>query len=326
MIPISLYSLPNGVTTLIRIFIFILCLLLPVSVSFAQEAGDSGESQTYDPTFSGHVNEAEQAVRQQQQKMQAAQGFITPQSVNVSLVHPSYMDEDQFGIEMSVPDMISGCYELTPLEYEAKFVDPYFLDIRVKKYRRIAPEGINAAQKCDQQNKMSTAMMVLDRKDLEKRGTQEIRFSADAGADTYKIVLSDTHVELIPASMMVFQGVNLAGPLKDRLIYSFASDSMIVLQIPMAQADEDLTPQILHFAKSYALAPVNPESPASWDGNGRAMYYFHDRDGQLSPRIGPDGYAQVGTIKANRPYDGPNGRTETAVDLTVYVTRPGTEL
>ncbi len=309
---------------MIRIFIFILCILSFTPLSHA--ADSEAESQTYDPSYTGQRNEAADKIREMQKQSQVEKGFIKPTTVQISLVHYPYMEEDQFGLQMSVPDMVSGCYNFSPLEYEAKFVEPYYLDIRVKQYRRIAPEGVNAAAKCTQNNKMSTALMVLDKKDLQGRGTQKIRFSADAGADTYEINLSDERLELIPESMVVFKAANLAGPLKDRLIHAFSSSSLVTLQVPMANPGEDLTPYVVNFAQTMGLSPAPGENLVSWGGNGYATYYFYDKGGNTLSRIGPDGYAEIGVISVNRPYDGPQGRTKTAVDLSVFATRPGTQL
>lgn len=290
------------------------------------QADDLPESNTYDPTFTGSGNKVEQQIRDAQRASLADKGFIRPDAVQVAVVHHPYMDDDQFGIQMSVPDVISGCYTLTPLEYEANFTPPHYLDIKVKKYRRIAPEGSPAGKKCDAQNKMASALMVLSRKDLQEKGTQEIRFSTEIGTDNYKIILDDTHMELVPRSMMIFKAEGMTGPLKDRIMYSFTNDKMIALQVPMANPGEDLTEEITLFAKTRALKPVNPDSPASWTGGGLATYYFYDDNGHIIDQLGEESYAEIGQIAVNRPYDGPEGRTTTPVSLSVFVTRPGTQL
>lgn len=293
--------------------------------AFAQ-AEDLPEPTTYDPTFTGMPLPGDH-IRSLQAQSLADKGFIKPGVVQVAVVHHPYMEEDQFGIQMSVPDMISGCFSLTPLEYEAKFTEPQYLDIKVKKYRRVPPEGSNAQKKCDKQNKMSTALMVLSRKDLKERGTQEIRFSTEFGSDNYKIILDDTHLELVPRSMMIFHAQSLSGPLKDRIIYTFAGSKVVTLQVPMAQSGEDLSEEIASFAITRGLSPANSGSEPSWNDNGRASYYYIDQTGHLISQLSPESsYAQVGTIEVNRPYDGPEGRSETLVPLTVFVTRPGTQL
>ncbi len=309
---------------LLTFSLFLLATAMPVP-AFAQDE-DLPELQTYDPTYTGVPNRAADYIRELQRQSLVDKGFIKPNIVQVAIVHYPYMEDDQFGIQMAVPDMVSGCYTLTPLEYEAKFVDPYYLDIKVKKYRRVAPEGYKMRADCDQKNKMSTALMVLSKKDLMSRGTQEIRFSTEVATDDYKVVIDEHHLELIPRSMVIFKGRDMAGPLKDRLIHSFASDKMIALHVPMAKAGEDLTDQVVKFARLRALVPATPDQPAAWGGNGLATYYFYDDNGHIIDQIGPNGYAELGKIEVDRPYDGEQGRGVTPVELSVFVTRPGTQL
>lgn len=313
---------------MIKILTFSVCVLALMGTatpSFAQD-DNLPESMIYDPAYTGWVNQTAEDIRSAQRASLADKGFIRPNVVQVAVVHHPYMEDDQFGIQMSIPDMISGCFTLTPLEYEAKFTEPHFLDIKVRKYRRIAPEGTAATRKCDNQNKMSTALMVLSKKDLEQKGVQEIRFTTEAAGDNYRLIMDENHLELIPRSMMIFKAQNMGGPLKDRILYSFENDKMIALQVPMANPGEDLSYAISKFAQTRALSPANPNAPATWTGNGMAIYYFYDDSGHVIDQIGDSGYAELGEIAINRPYDGPEGRTTTPVNLSVYVTRPGTQL
>jgi len=303
---------------LILLSLALIALSLP---AFAQDT-DLPEIQTYDPTFSGRVNQTANQIRNMKAQSLSDKGFIKPSTVQVSIVHPDYMDDDQFGLQMAVPDVVSGCYELTPLEYEANFVDPYFLDIKVKKYRRIAPEGANAGN-CGTENKQSTGLMVLSRKDLEKRGTKEIRFSTETVTDTYQIFWSASGIELKPESMVVFKAQNMGGSLKDRITYEFKNQTMVVLQVPMAEPSDDVERQIAEFAMVRALSPAG-ESEAS--PNGKRVYYFYDNGGHIAGEIGPEGYGELGRITVGRPMDGPGGRRVVAKELSVFVTRPGTEL
>lgn len=318
----------NGVFTLKRHFLFALSLAFLTFAALPAMAQDTDlpEVQTYDPTFMGRKNETADQIRSMQKQSLSDKGFIAPKTVQVDIVSHPYMEDGQFGLQMSVPDVVSGCYTLTPLEYEAKFVDPYFLDIKVKKYRRIAPEGSAATAKCEEGNKMSTALMVLDKNDLLTRGTKEIRFSNDVTTDVYKLIIGDTDIELVPRSMVIFKSTSLSGPLKDRIIHTFKGNTVIALQVPMAQQGEDLSYEIMRFAASRALSPVDAKQPAAWAGNGRAVYYFYDNGGTIRSLLGDNAYAEVGTLTTNRPYDGEQGRTATAVELSVFATRPGTQL
>lgn len=308
---------------IVTFLMFTLLLALPLSAAVAQD--DSlPEGQIYDPSFSGSGNQAADYIRGLQAQSQVDKGFIKPQVVHVSIVKEAYMNDDQFGLQMAVPDVESGCYKLTPLEYEANFIDPYFLDIKVKRYRRVAPEGATSVAKCDRQNRQSTAMMVLSKKDLQERGTQQIRFSTDAGSDNFKIKMSDTALELVPESMVVFKAQGLGGALKDRIVHTFTGGNVIALHVPMANATDDVNHQLIRFAGMHALSPTG-DAPTRTGNSGNVLYFF-DQTGAMANQIGPDGYGEVGAITVNRPYDGPEGRVWTPVNLSVFVTRPGTQL
>lgn len=310
-------------TTLSKWIIFALCLLaLPLPSPAHAQDEDISESMTYDHTGSATANSEQ--MRNMQKRSMGDRGYIYPDKVEVSITHQSYMEDNQFGLQMSVPDLVSGCFKFSPLEYEANFVDPYFLDIKIKRYRRTAPEGVEAQKQCDSGNKMATALMVLDKEDLIKRGTKEIRFSTTNASDTYKIIIDDAHVELIAKSMMAFRVKNTGGE-KDRLSYSFSSDKTVALYVPMARPGEDFTQQIIEFARNRAMTPL-AEGSVAWGGNGLATYYFEDNTGHILAQIGEKGYADVGKISVNRAADGATGRTDIPVSLSVFVTRPGTQL
>ncbi len=305
---------------MIKILIIALCLI--AHPAFAQDRG-TPETQTYDPSFSGRTNAVADQIRQQQAQSIADKGFIKPNEVRISIVHEKYMEIDQFGLQMAVPDVVSGCFDLTPLEYEANFIDPYFLDIKVKKYRRITPEGAINTASCERQNKMSTGLMVLSRKDLETRGTKEIRFSTESGRDTYKIVWDGNRLQLIPESMSVFKAQNMTGPLKDRIAYSFTGETTVALHVPMAQPGDDVGTALMQFAQMRALTPAEGGEVSA---NGQRVYYFTDNGGHVAGEIGPEGYGELGKISVGRPYDGAGGRKLISKELTVFVTRPGTQL
>ena len=310
-------------TRLLTFILLSLFLALPLTAA-AQDDG-SPEVFTYDPTGTGSVNSTAEHIRQMKQQSQVDKGYIKPQVVHVSIIHPDYLEADQFALQMAVPDVVSGCYELTPLEYEANFIDPYFLDIKVKRYRRIAPEGAAATSACNRQNRQSTGMMVLSKADLLKRGTQEIRFSTEAGTDIYRIQLNDALLELVPESMVIFKAQNMGGELKDRIVYNFTGDRMVSLQVPMARPGDNIHGPLLQFATQRAMTPATNQTPAP-SGQNAPVYYFYDEGGHVAGNIGPDGFGEIGKITVIRPYDGENGRTGTPVELSVFVTRPGTQL
>jgi hypothetical protein len=162
--------------------------------------------------------------------------------------------------------------------------------------------------------------MVLSRADLIRRGTKEIRFSTENGSDTYRIILDGNRLELVPESMVVFRARTLSGALNDRISYQFRGSQMVTLQVPMAEKTDDIGGEVMQFAAMNGLSPA-PDAPAS-----RTIFYFMDQNGSMASRIGPDGYGEVGQIVVGRPYDAADRRKLVRKNLTVFVTRPGTEL
>lgn len=312
--------IPNGESTMK--FYALMALLSLMTLAMPAQA--QTESQTYDPTHTTSEDTAT-AVRQQLEKTLGEKGFISPSEVQISVIHESYMEPGQFGIQMLVPDMVSGCYKISPLEYESSFIGQT-LDVKVKRYRRVAPDNAADSQNCSPQNKMAAAVMVFEKEDFKTRDITEIRFSTEAGRDTYKVAMTDDTLALIPQSMTAFKANNLEGELKDRLVYYFSGANTIAIHVPMANPGEDLNSEILSFATARMLTPVQSGTTMSLSEDRKATYYFEDKTGRFASMIGPEGYAEIGTISVMRPFDGPEGRTETPVELRVFVTKPGTTL
>lgn len=291
------------------------------SGAFAQEK----ETQVYAPG-STFKNEGADVIRALQRRSLSDNGFIKPSVVELSLVHYDFMDpEDQFGVLMTVPDVVSGCWDITPLEYEATFIDPYYFDVKVKDYQRRKIETQDVQFECPAGNKMSSALIVLSKKDLQKREIRQIRFSNGSIADYYDIMASDKSISLIPKSMVVFKAKELTGAKKDRMTLGFNNSGQVALHVPMARKGENIKEQLVKFAQMRALTPVEGAQGA-YSESGGFTGYFNDDDGHILGTIGEEGYAELGKITVGRPYDGPKGRVLTPVPLQVYVTRPGTKL
>ena len=301
------------------VFALLLCLLsLP---ALAQEK----ESYVFVPPGTNFKNETADYVRDLQRKSLQENGFIKPTLIEVSLVHYTYMDPDQFGILMTVPDVVSGCWDISPLQYEANFIDPYYLDVKVKDYQRKVIETSNVQSGCPAGNKMATALLVLSKSDLEKRQIRQIRFTSGFSADYYDLIYGNNTLQLKPQSMVVFKAKNLEGAMKDRMGISFDGTGRVALHVPMATKDDNVAAAVRQFALRNALTP-DADNAMSYSASGSPVFYYYDVTGRILGQVGDDGYAPVGTITAARPYDGPTGRTQIGVPLQVFATRPGTNL
>lgn len=303
-----------------RFLLIIACLLVTFTPAVNAQEIDS-QTFTAGSTFR---NENVEAIRRAQQQSMKSKGFIKPNVLEVSLVRYDYMEDDQFGILMVAPDVVSGCWDLSPIEYESTFIDPYYFDVKVKHYQR-TPIEVDNISECPAGNKMATGLIVLSKSDLEKRQIRQIRFSAGGVADYYDIRTTDKMLQLRPQSMVVFKAKGLTGPQEDRIEIGFGNGGKIALQVPMARKGDKLKDALENLALMHALTP-DPEMPMSYGTGGSQTFYFIDDNGHIADSIGEDGYSEFGTINVARPYDGENGRTLTAVPLQVYVTRPGTKL
>lgn len=298
-------------------------LLLSILLSLGYPArAQENESQIHAPG-SIYQNPAVDEIRRLKKESREKNDFITPSRINISLVKHDYMDDDQFGILMSVPEVVSGCFELSPLQYETTFIDPYYMDVKVKDYQRKVIETSNVASGCPAQNKMSTALMVLNKSDLQQRETRQIRFSNGQVSDYYDIAWGEKTLTLRPQSMVVFKAQNLEGAMKDQMSFHFEGSDRVALRVPMAKAGDDITGAMVRFASQNALTPVGENTPETHDSSGVPVFIFRDVTGRVISQIGTDGVpVNVGNITVGRPYDGPQGRTTTAVPLNVYASKP----
>jgi hypothetical protein len=303
---------------------FILTFLTIMVFIPAAFAADKTESQIFVPPGSGNLNNAEEIMRTlKEQSLEKAQK-IEVKTAEVSLVHHHYMEPDQFGIMLKVPNVVSGCFDISPMEYEVNFVNETYMDIEVKAFRRKPVKTQNVAYDCDQQTKAITGLIVLNAKDLEKRGVKEIRFSNGNVRDVYNVVYQPDSIVLKPESMIAFKA-NLTGPEKDKLVHYYSGQTLVALHVPMAHPDDNIAQRVRNLAYKNALTPVFEKEGLDTSGKDN-VFYFMDPHGRALDLLNDDGYAEFGTVQVVRPYDGPSGRTGVAVPLQVFVTRPGTTL
>ena len=296
-------------------------LLMTLSVpALAQER----EQQTYAPG-SNFKNQVGETVRRLQRESIQKQGYIKPGLIELSLVREPYMEGSQFGILMTVPDVISGCWDVSPLEYESSFIDPYYFDVKVKDYKRTKIEVENVEYECPAQNKMTTALIPLDAQDLKKRQIRQIRFSTGYVADYYDIRYTENGITLIPQSMVIFKAKELVGERKDRMHFDFGVQGVVTLHVPMAKKGDNVTQALQSFAYRHALT-ASPDMTPTIHRDGSVSMTFTDQTGRVKSQIGQDGYASMGQIMVARPFDGPQGRALTNVPLQVYVTEAGKQL
>ncbi len=297
--------------------LLLICLTLP---AFAQER----EQQIYAPG-SSFKNETGDTIRRLQRESLEKQGYIKPDIIELSLVQHSYMEGSQFGILMTVPDVVSGCWDVSQLQYETSFIEPYYMDVKVKDYKRTKIDVENVQFDCPVHNKMTTALIPLDARDLQNRGIRQIRFFSGYVADYYNIRHMENGITLIPQSMVIFKANRLSGERKDRMTLLFGKNGIVTLHVPMAKKGDHVEQALQNLAYKNALSP-SPDMPATVKRDGSVSMSFTDYTGHVLSQIGEDGYTLLGEIMVARPFDGPQGRALTNVPLQVYVTEAGKQL
>lgn len=241
---------------------------------------------------------------------QAEDDLIMPRDVRLSFVHHDFMEDDQAGLQMRVPDAVSGCFELSPIQFETSFIEGNFMDIEVKGYRRIPIKTKNPAFDCNVGMQMVTTMIPISASDLKSRSIRELRLKIGSIEDIYTINISENSLTLTPERTTVFK------PLGDQatITHSWGGGAPVALHIPMAEQDDDIAQALQNFAYGKALFPIEG---SQIDFNS---YRFEDKSGETTSALSGQDYMELGTITVHRPYNGGQGLQRLPVALKVFAT------
>ena len=197
------------------------------------------ESQVFIPPGTDYNNTGA-TVRKflKQQSFQSEEGKMPAGTVELSIVHPDYLEEEQFGLLMKKSDTMTGCYDYSPIEYEANFIGNYYLDVEVKHYHRTLQDAQNPSYDCNTTSQVISGMIILSAKDLASKGVRQIRFSNGSARDVYNVTTTQNSVRLTPESMVAFKITGSQGASQTYLEHQFGGDVIVTLQVPMAKADD----------------------------------------------------------------------------------------
>lgn len=304
---------------------FLLAILVLLILSPSAMAQEEMGSQIFVPPGSAYNNTAADVNRQLKEQSRSKNDKITVSNVEISLIHHHYMEPDQFGIMMKLANASSGCFELSPLEYEASFIEGNYMDIKVKEYRRKITKTQNPEFDCDRSSKVVSGLVVVSANDLKKRGIREIRFDNGQVKDAYKVTVLEDSIVLEPDSMIAFKAQGLTGPDKNKLVHYFSGETLVAVHVPMAKEGDDIAQSVRNLAYKSALQPVFEQEGLDTSGKEN-IFYFMDPQGRVLEQLNDSGYAELGSIQVLRPYIGPEGRQGLPTALKVFVTRPGTTL
>lgn len=270
------------------------------------------DSQTYDPTGAGYQNEAAQIAKEQEAKARGGEGVIVPREVTVDLV-PFGQSGESAGLRFSVPDVVNGCWDISPLHYETSTQGPYYFDVSIKHYTR--KEG-----KCGGGNRMARATVPLEKSLLEQGKIKILRLSIGPVTDRFEAAYENGTLTIKPQSTVKF--------LTDGILsYNFDRDGkgkgqLVALVVPIAPVHLDTYQAAEDFAMMYALTPA-PETATSSlarTNGGSAIHYYYDGMNTLAPRLGPD-FAPVGQTAIPMTYDLLDGRAQEYIPAQIYARR-----
>jgi hypothetical protein len=249
-------------------------------------------------------------------------------TVYLSIVHPDYLEPHQFGLQMTKANTTTGCDSYSPIEYEAKYVEEgQYMEVNVKHFRHNISATRHPHFDCDTKSKVVSGLIVLDAKELKRRNVKKIRFNNGQARDTYSVSIMDKAVRLTPDSMIAFKASDsqLKGLDKTYMQYDYADNSIIKLQVPMAEKHDDIAQLVRNLAYENALEPIFQHNTIDVTADPN-VFYFRDNLGQVIEKIGNENYIEFGTVNVKRPYDGPYGRMALPVPLKVFLTRSNVTL
>lgn len=304
--------------------LFIFTAFAPDTLAY-DDKNDKIESQIFVTPGSTYEATASNKIRALKEASLPPSKKIEVNNVTVSLVHYHYMEPDQFGLLLKVPNVTNGCFEVSPLEYEVSFVADTYMDVKIKNFRRKLQKTQNVQFDCKQRNQAVTGLIVLNAKDLKKRGVKEIRFDNGEIRDVYNISYKEDSIVLKPESMVAFKATGLSGPDENRLTYFYSAENLVALHVPMALETDDVRMKVNQLAYKNSLMPVFEQEGLDTDGTNH-VYYFMDPRGKTISMLNEDGYMELGAIRIPRPLIGQGGQSFIPISLKVFATRPETTL
>ena len=281
-------------------------LILPALLLLAAPA--FAETQTYDST-GAYETEAEKTTDEADTQEDADTGRITPREVFVSIT-PHGNSYETAGLRLAVPDVVSGCWDVSPLTVESGPQEPYYFDIRVKDYTQ--KEG-----KCDAKNRRAAAIVPIKKKLLEDGKIKILRLTIGTTTDRYNVTYEDGVMRILPSSQVKFKA--------DReLVHNFArsgkkTGALVALIVPTAPEGSDTTQAIADFAATSGLTPAPERATSSLpqENGGTDIHYYYDSHHVLASRIGAE-FSPVGGTTIPVTYDLRDGRGQESVPAPVY--------
>ncbi len=252
-----------------------------------------------------------------------------PKDVVLSLVRKPELTEDQFVLRMTDRHPVSGCVEISNYGFETEYRDIY-LDIALHgMIVDMRNQTLDAHFACDRGNKIPVADIILNRQDLLKNQTQQIRMHNGTDTNYYNITLKDHMVKILPdpADIRIirrFKPHNIPSR-KTALVYWFYPLGTVLLWTAEPQYNRETAAKLATFAQTKGLLPLHEiypdfQSPLI----DRRYQYYVDTTGRYADDAAAlaDGM-KIGHIVADKTVYGLVRDETVQEEIAVFARTPG---
>lgn len=252
-----------------------------------------------------------------------------PQENVIALIRKPELTEDQFVLRITNPYVLSGCADISNYAYMSEYRDVY-LDIRIESLKvdmRNQPRYSHF--QCNRETQMPTADIILNRQDLTKNQTRQIRMHNATDTNYYTITLGPNQVKILPETTgsyhtQRFKPHNLPSR-KTSLAYWFYPVGTLILWVPGMENTPQARARLNAFANGRELVPLQTifpefESPLT---NSQFQYYV-DTGGQFAaqePALRNG--APIGALAVEKTIFGLDQDHIVMEEKTVYARTPG---
>ncbi len=267
--------------------------------------------------------------------------------VHAPLIHPSYIRENlripewikegnnlaqpagftvsltgfgsQVGLKLKATGQISGCSEMEMLQYTTT-INGIIMDIKVLGYHDPAVDPYFNPDACNLQPQRVETDIPLTRESLA--GIQIIRLQSGFVMDTYRVVLGQDDLRLLPEKKKMFKPL-VDAKVPDPLWRQFYPDNTVVLFSNAASGKGPSRKEIEALAASRGLKPMEEVFTSfTPPTTKRGIYYFVDGGDGVVSRLYGDRPVAIGRAVAYKKVRTQDGLVKRPGYVDVYARLP----
>lgn len=233
------------------------------------------------------------------------------------------LEEGEVVLRIFQPLAISGCASVTLPEAQIRKDGRNMWILVGKPDIKIDQSSHYAHHTCNNITNTAVIDVTLNLKELNENNVQNLALNSSFGTDHYDIETSEHRISLRPRSTKFFEPYGHAST-DDPLTYWFYPKNTIVLSVPQAGDDQDLTHSITTLALQNGLVSLEEhikdfEQPL----NRKNTLYFIDEKGASAQKFSGNKHLIFGAITSTETFSGPEGPYQVAKKLDVLAKRPG---